>query len=400
MKNVVWIATSLAAISLTAPSLIGTVAAAQTAKPAHLACMGTLDKKLLIMDEDSDAIVGEIAMDGVPRTIVPSADQHQLFVLNSKMGLEIVDLTTRKLLGAIDLNEAGKTRVVATGRNWMTPAGGQSRFSGIVPDPTGRLLYATLRQVRKDLNEYHLDPPQFVTIDLASRSIVKRVDFPKDYDTGFGFQASFKVSPDGKTLWVFDEDISILDINTLALVDKIPLSKPAFPGASPYRVSAADMPYDGSSKVTSVFVSVDPIVHKGSLGLATMDMTTRKVDYMPIGVALPMVGFAIAPGNKVGYSVMYAGAGGNRTTEWWTWDLVHHKVVNKVPFEARTTFSFGMSGDGGKLYLFGSGPTVEIYNAATLKSEKLLDLKKDLTTRVVTLDPGRTAMPAPGAGAQ
>ncbi len=381
-------------------SLCNMASPAQTPKPAHFAYMGTLDKKLLIMDEESDAIVGEIAMEGVPRTIVPSADQQQLFVLNSKMGLEIVDLPSRKLVGSISLGNPGSTRVVATARSWMTGAGGQSRFSGIVPDPTGRFLYATLRQVRKDLNEYHLDPPQFVTIDLTSRAIVKRVAFPKEYDTGFGFQASFKVSPDGKSLWVFDEDISILDINTLALLEKIPLSKPAFPGASPYRVSAGDMPYDGKSKVTSVFVSVDPIVHKGSLGLATMDMNTRKVDYMPIGVELPMVGFVIAPGNRVGYSVMYAGAGGNRTTEWWTWDLVNHKVLNKAPFEARTTFTFGMSGDGSKLYVFGSGSTVEIYNAATLKSEKLLDLKKDLTTRVVTLDPARSAAPLATAGVQ
>ena len=352
--------------------------------------MGTLDKKLLILNEDTDSIVGEIQLAGVPRTIVTSADQKQFYILNTDMAIEIVDLPTRKLAGSINLTEmGGKVRVVAGARNWMNGVGAQARFAGMVVDPNGRYLYSTMRVVRKDLSEYHLDPPQFVVIDLQTKSIVKRMDFPKEYDTGFGFQASFKVSPDGKFLWVFDDDIAILDLNTFKVVDRIALGKPPYPGASPYRLSPTDMPYDGTNKVTSVFVSVDPIVHKGTLGVASMDMNTRKVDYKPIGVQLPMIGFVIAPGGKVGYSVMYAGAGANRTTEWWAWDLVNHKVTKKQPFESRSTFSFGMSGDGTKLYMFGSGPSIEIYNAATLKSEKFIDLKKDLTTRVVTLDPTR-----------
>jgi hypothetical protein len=368
---------------------VTTVAQTQ-ATQGHFAYMGTLDKKLLILNEDTDSIVGEIPLAGVPRTIVTSADQKQFYILNTDMAIEIVDIPTRKLAGSLNLMEmGGKVRVVAGTRNWMNGAGSQARFSGIVVDPNGRYIYSTVRVVSKELSEYKLAPPQFAVIDLTTKSVVKRMDFPKEWDTGFGFQASFKVSPDGKYLWVFDDDISILDLSTFKVVDKIALGKPPYPGASPYRLSPTDMPYDGTNKVTSVFVSIDPIVHKGTLGLASMDMNTRKVDYKPIGVQLPMIGFLIAPGGKVGYSAMYSGAGANRTTEWWAWDLVNHKVTKKEPFESRSTFSFGMSGDGTKLYMFGSGPSLEIYNAATLKSEKFIDLKKDLTTRVVTLDPTR-----------
>jgi hypothetical protein len=130
-------------------------------------------------------------------------------------------------------------------------------------------------------------------------------------------------------------------------------------------------------------------------------MTTRKVTYTPIGADLPMIGFMVAPGKRLAYSVMYTGAAGNRTTEWWTWDLQTHRVINRAPLEARTTFSFGISGDGTKLYLYGSGSTLEIFNAQTLKSEKLLFLNKDLTTRIVTLarEPDATTATTSG-GAQ
>ena len=367
----------------------------------HLAYIGTLDHKLLILDEDKDAVVGEIQLGGVPRTTALSADQKQLYIINTGMTIEIVDLAARKVTGTIDLSdEHSRARISATSRNWLNGAGSQARFTGLALDPKGRYLYTTLRMISKDKNEYHLDSPKFVVIDLESKAIVKTFEFPKEYDTGFGFRASFKVSPDGKFLWVFDEDVMIIDLSNFTVVDRIPLAKPPYPGASPYRLTADENPYDGISTVTSLFVSVDPIVHKGTLGLATLDMVTRKVDYTPIGFDLPMIGFMVAPGKKLGYSVMYTGAGGNRTTEWWTWDLETHKVINKAPLEARTTFSFGMSGDGTKLYLYGSGSTLEIFDAHTLKSEKLLFLNKDLTTHLVTLAPAATSTATASGGGQ
>jgi hypothetical protein len=368
----------------------------------HLAYVGTLDHKLLILDEDKDAIVGEIPLGGTPRTTVLSADQKQLYIVDTQMTIEIVDLASRTVTGTIDLSdEHTRPRITAAAPNWLNGNGTLGRFTGMAVDPNGRYLYSTLRMITKDKNEYHLEPPKFVVIDLQSRAVVKTFDFPKEYDTGFGFRATFKVSPDGKFLYVFDDDIMIMDLSTFSIVDRIPLAKPAYPGASPYRLTAGDDPYDGPGSVTSIFESVDPVVHKGSLGLASLDMTTRKVTYTPIGVDLPMIGFMVAPGKKLGYSVMYTGAAGNRQTEWWTWDLQTHRVINKAPLEARTTFSFGISGDGNKLYLYGAGSTLEIFNAHTLKSEKLLFLNKDLTTRIVTLARASDAAEAGGpAGAQ
>jgi DNA-binding beta-propeller fold protein YncE len=374
----------------------------QASAAPHLAYIGTLDHKLLIIDEDQDAVVGEIQLGGTPRTVALSADQKQLYIINTRMTIEIVDLATRKVTGTIDLtDEHTQARVTAVARNWFNGEGAQARFSGIAVDPNGRYLYSTLRMIRKDKNEYHLDAPKFVVIDLNSKAVAKTFDFPKEYDTGFGFRATFKVSPDGKYLYVFDDDIMIMDLSSFTIVDRIPLAKPPYPGASPYRLAAGDDPYDGATSVTSLFVSVDPIVHKGTLGLASLDMTTRKVTYTPIGADLPMIGFMVAPGKRLAYSVMYTGAAGNRTTEWWTWDLQTHRVINRAPLEARTTFSFGISGDGTKLYLYGSGSTLEIFNAQTLKSEKLLFLNKDLTTRIVTLarEPDATTATTSG-GAQ
>src|SRR5262249_56190231 len=98
--------------------------------------------------------------------------------------------------------------------------------------------------------------------------------------------------------------IVVVDREAVKQIDRIEWAQPPFRGASPYRLAASDDPNDAPDSATSVFTSVDPIVHKGTLGLAKIDLSTRKVDYFPIGPLLPMNGFQLSPDRKRGYSVM------------------------------------------------------------------------------------------------
>ncbi len=116
----------------------------------------------------------------------------------------------------------------------------------------------------------------------------------------------FKISPYAKRLFVFSKDILIFDLETFTQIDKIALSKPPYPGATPLRLTVTNDPYDDATKVTSVFTSVDPIVYKGTLCLATLNLLTRDVSHTPIGPALPMIGFLVSPDRKLGYSVMFS----------------------------------------------------------------------------------------------
>ncbi|HEX4230722.1 MAG TPA: hypothetical protein VHZ07_18745 [Bryobacteraceae bacterium] len=349
----------------------------------HLMYIGTLDKKLLVMDEQKDEVVGEIPLEGVPRATALSADQKQLYIINTKMTIEVVDLAARKEISSFSLSDGRSKPRMAAG----TVARGvlSGRFSGLAVDPNGRYLYATMKSVVKDIDEYRIGAPKFVVIDLQDKTIAKTFDFPAEFDQGFGFMATYKVSPDGKLLYVFDDDILIFDLATFKEVGRIPLAQPPYPGASPYRLTVSEDPYDDPSKVTNVFTSVDPIVHKGTLGLATINLLTRDVKYEPIGPSLPMLGFMLSPDRRLGYSVMFTSAGGNRQCEWWVWDIARHQVIKKAEFESRPTFKFGESSDGKQLFLYGAGSTFESFDAETLKSRKLVYLNKDTTTNLITI---------------
>ncbi len=373
--------------------LIYSMARGQTSSE-RLMYVGTLDKKLLVIDEVKEEVVGEIPLGGIPRTTALSADKKKLHIFTTQMLLQTIDLESRKIISSFNLADPRtRLRIQANAPDIVTAGNNGARFSGIAVDPNGRYLYTTMRNVVKDIDQYRIDPPQFVAIDLQERKIVKAWPFPKEMNQGFGFNATYKVSADGKRLYVFQEDILVFDLDSFKQIDRIELAQPPYPGASPYRLAASDDPFDAPDTVTSVFTSVDSIVHKGTLGLAKIDLTTRKVDYFPIGPLLPMNGFQLSPDRKRGYSVMpKIGAGANRATEWWVWDIESHKVVKKKDFDTRPTFRFAVGGDGKKLYLYGAGSTLEVWDAETLESRKLIYLNKDTTTNLITLpDPVKSA---------
>ena len=362
------------------------VAAGQTPSSNQLMYVGTLDKKLLVIDEVKEEVVGEIPLGGIPRTTALSADKKKLYIFSTQMLLETVDLESRQVISSFSLADPrNRLRIQANAPDPIN-IGSNARYTGLAVDPKGRYIYTTMRNVVKDIDQYRVEPPQFVAIDLQEKKIAKAWPFPKEMDQGFGFNATYKVSADGKRLYVFQEDILVFDLDTFKQIDKIQLAQPPYPGASPYRLAANDDAFDAPDTVTSVFTSVDSIVHKGTLGLAKIDLTTRKVDYFPIGPLLPMTGFQLSPDRKRGYSVVTKIApGANRMTEWWVWDVENHKVIKKKEFDSRPTFRFAVGGDGKKLYLYGAGSTLEVWDSATLESRKLIYLNKDTTTNLVTL---------------
>ena len=369
----------LLAASLCAALCWGAPPAAKTAVPARVYMyVGTLDHKLLMFDEEKEEVAGEIPLGGIPRVTVLSRDQTKLYIITTQMEVETVDLVARQMTGSFSLaDEKSHPRMVrgAFGRN----------FPGVAVDPAGRYLYTTMRVAVKDIDQYRLEPPQFVVIDLQDKKITKTFPFPKELDQGFGFTATYKVSPDGKLLYVFDQDIVVYDLSDFHQVDRMEFAKPLYPGASPYRLAANDDPNDDPRVVTSVFTSVDPIVHKETLGLAKLDLLTRKIDYKPIGPALPMVSFMLTPDRKFGYSLMFIGAGANRRNEFWMWDIDQHKVIQRTEFPSRFNARFSMSSDGKKLFVYGAGSTIEVFDAKTLTSKKLIYLNKDTTTNLIAL---------------
>ena len=92
-----------------------------------------------------------------------------------------------------------------------------------------------------------------------------------------------------------------------------------------------------------------------------------------------MTGLQVTPDKNHAYTVITTGTHGNKRCEFWHFDMANDQITQTAEVPCRTRFSFGMSGDGKKLYIYGAGFEIEVYDAATLKHERTWDLKNDIT---------------------
>jgi DNA-binding beta-propeller fold protein YncE len=353
-----------------------TVAAQAPAPGASAGAMlyvGVWQRTVLVIDEAQGKIVDRIQLTtGTPQSLTLSYDKKKIYATTWNNGIEVIDLATRKVVSSFTLNEG--ERIV--------------RMRGFAPDPNDQLLYGTINVAVKKIDRFEIEQPKFAVIDLTQKKITKTFDFPKEHESPFGFMAGYRVSPDGRLLYVFKEDVLIFDLKDFKQVDKIELSKPQQPGSLPIRMGSGDDPNEDPGVVTSVFNATDPVVRRRIFGIARLDLNTRKLDFTPIGPATTgMTGLQLSPDRKTGYTVAFNGSGATRRTEFWVFDIPNHKLVSKHEFDSRSRFSFNLSGDGRQLYIHTAGPTIECYDAQTFRLQRVITFDGDQTTNLLVVKP-------------
>jgi len=283
---------------------------------------------VLVVDESQGKVVDKIHLEtGLPTSMHLSEDKKKIYVTtNDHSGIEVIDVATHKVLTHFVLNTPAK----------------RYRFNGGTPDPDGKLFYTVSTEIDKKLEHFDIGKPKYTVIDLAQQKIVKTVDVApedeKEASGGYG-RNTFEISPDGKLLYQFRDKVVILNADDFKVVDRIDLAKPDLPGMENIGFGANLDSIGEPGKHVSVFTS----------------------------------------DKKNAYTVVSTGMHGNKRCEFWSFDLNSDRITKTAEVPCRTRFSMGMSADGKKLYIFGAGFEIEVYDAATLKFERTWDLNNDVT---------------------
>jgi hypothetical protein len=353
--------------------------AAQAADPT-LVYVGTWPKTLAVMEEASGKVIDRITLQtDVARTLLPTADQKKLVVITVKdAGIETIDLATRKVVDSFTLGSPAK----------------RVRIQGAVLDPAGKLLYLTMSAANRLVDRFEIEMPKFAVVDLAAKKIIKTVELPRQVspnaEGGGGRRGGgLRISPDGKFLWFFRENIYIVDTTDFKVVETIPLEKPDSFDMTGISLNGQDDPNEAPGKMTALFSSEDPVVHRRIFGVAEIDLTTRKIQFSPIGPGVPGGdgSLRLSPDRKFAYGFTVEGAQGDRHCEFFVIDMVSKKVVNRGEFPGRTRFSTGLTSDGKYIIVYGAGHTMELYDVKTLKLVKDIDMDADMTTPLLAIVP-------------
>jgi hypothetical protein len=333
--------------------------------------------QIVIFDATQEKVVDTIDLKtDVPDFLILSPDKKKLY-LNTVNDNSIVtiDLATRKPASSFSLNSGNRN----------------VRVMGLTPDPTGKYLYGLATVITKQLDHYDIDPPSFIVIDLAARKIIRTGEFPKDEDRS-GVYADLRVSPDGKLLYLFSQNILVFDTTSFHVVKKIDLAKPLNPGVENLSMDLLDDPNELPGKVTSVFHFSDPYVHRVVFGIGSIDLAELSFDFSAVGPveAGRLMPLRLTPDRKVGYTVAINGSPGNRRCEFWAFDMPSRKLIRKREFDGRNRFSFDLSADGSKIFIYGAGYDIEVYDANTFELRSNVVLPGDVTSNMIVMPAAST----------
>jgi WD40 repeat protein len=344
----------------------------------QLLYLATWPHQIVVFDAAQEKIVDRINLDtDIAQQLVLSPDKKKLYAATVKdNSIVTIDLSTRKVIGSFPL-DAGNQNV---------------RLLGLAPEPTGKYLYSVGSTVIKKIDRYEVEPTKLMVIDIENRKIGRAVDFPKDESLVGFWRIQIKFSPDGKYFYMFLGNILVFDSSSLQLVKKIDLADPHVPGMAnvafnPVEEDAAEDPNEEPGKLTNVFTSSDPYVHRTVFGIATIDLAKLSFDFTPVAPAttVAMTPLLRTPDHKTGYTIAINGSPGNRRCEFWAFDMKTRKLINRKEFEGRNRFSFGLSADGTKILIYGAGYDIDVYDTKTFEFRSNVVLPGDLTSNIIVM---------------
>src|SRR5256885_15462134 len=156
--------------------------------------IGGWPNKIFAIDEASEKVTGTIDVTtGSPRGMFLSKDRKRFYLMNSLLEqVEIIDVGTRKSIDHFTLSDGCKKVFI---RN-------------MIPDPLDRFVILLTKSAEKKIDRFEIGSPTLVVYDLKDHKIARTIPWPNNEEREF---VNIMMSPDGKLLYFFADDVLIYD---------------------------------------------------------------------------------------------------------------------------------------------------------------------------------------------
>jgi DNA-binding beta-propeller fold protein YncE len=327
---------------------------------------GHYGRSILVIDERTMRVTDTIPVSvGVPLIAGVSEDQRRFYVSDPAFEqVEIIDRITKQQVDRFTLTE-GNQRV---------------RISGFNMDPEERYAIMVIKTITKQPDRFVIGSPKLVKFDLATKTVTDTIPWPGGREQD-GARIIF--SPDGSLFYFFADDILIFDAETLKQVDRWPYATSLDEGMGRFGFGFQRDPNDPPGLYTGGFRYTDPVNRRTMMGMATVNLSERTVDFYTIGPSSP-TNFVVSPDRKRAYGLRQEV--GN--WELWTFDLENRTLVGKIPFAGRPRMRLSVSSNGNLLYISGAGHTIDIHDARTFRRLRTVETGGDYTS-LIQIPPAR-----------
>ncbi|HTH25566.1 MAG TPA: hypothetical protein VL919_10665 [Vicinamibacterales bacterium] len=336
----------------------------------QLMYIGTYAGTIQVFDEATEARIADIKLQtGIPRALTLSQSRTKFYVMDStNEKMEIVDIPTRTTLSTFTLSEGNK----------------KVRIRGFQVDPLERFLILLTRSATKQIDRYEIGDIAMQFYDLAQKKITRTIPWPRGEEREF---VNIRFSPDGKLLYFFGDDVLILETTNFTEVDTWPLSRPIEPGLGRVNFGSVDDFNEDPGFFTGLFTTQDPIQNRRIMNIGRVNLVAKTIDLTPIGPA-EGVSFAMSADRKRAYGLVQGGGSVQAPIgrfEFWAFDVAQRKLLNRTPFDGRPRMALRVSSNGKLLYVYQAGATIDVYDAASFKKLRTIEMNADQTTTLYIL---------------
>ncbi len=286
--------------------------------------IGTYKGEVEIYDEATEKMVDKITLKtGIPRSLTPSPDRTRFYALNSRFEeIEVIDVASRKTIDSFKLAQGTK----------------HIRVNNLQPDPNNKILILLYRTATKLVDRLEIGPPVIQQYDLATHQFTRVIPWPKGDERE---NANMRLGPDGKHLFIFGDEVTVLETANFTEVESWPYAAPTEAGLGRINLGPSHDFYDPPGTFTGLFTRADAVQKRRLMGIGKVDLVNRKVDFRPLGPA-QQVSFAKSPDGKRAYGLVQDIG----RYEMWTFDLEKPAVVKRTEFEGRPRRAVRVSSTG------------------------------------------------------
>ncbi len=188
--------------------------------------IGGWPNKIFVIDEATEKVTGTIDVTtGDPTRMVLSKDRKRFYVVNA-VGeeVEIIDIAAKKSADHFTLSE-GRKKV---------------RIRALIPDPLDRFVVMLVKAAEKKVDRFEISPPTLVVYDLKEHKISRTIPWPNNEERE---GVNIMMSPDGKLLYFFADDVLSYDTTEFKQIDKWELSRPVEEGLGRFDFGPRDVTY-------------------------------------------------------------------------------------------------------------------------------------------------------------
>lgn len=290
-----------------------------------------------VIDGDTDEIVADIPVEGWTRESALSADKKYLYVTAKRHLIHKVDLQANKVVKTVDVN-----------------GGGWQRFLfGFDLAPDGKTAYAGMMSRTTKGGEVVIGKPVVAQVDLASGKIVRSLDVP------WGV-ASLTTVRDGKGVYAIGKDLYKIDVSGKEM--KITGTYPMYSKKMNF-LPFWNYAWENGGVFMANYYTPE------LMGLLSIDKASGEITDTPLN-GIPVFAYSViySPDKKKAYGIMDELNVIDLTTKTYESIVVNHEG---------TCYGVNVSSDGKKVYAAGGGSTTTVYDTATLKPIKVLQMATD-----------------------